>query len=262
MNNNDEIARITGQNQRAWDEIAQVRHTSISRPASFYAAGGSILDPRAVQAAGDVKGRSLLQLQCSTGEETLSWAVLGARAAGVDISPVQIELARALASEAGLDVRFEAADVYALPPDFQAETMDIVITGGGSLVWLPDLLAWAAVAARALRPGGRLILLEEHPLVSCLEIEQEGELRLNDDYFRRSRAWEGAGWGHFSGGENAVENKYEFNWPLGDVVSALASAGLRIERLEEYPSSARWRFGEHLQDVASLPGEYLLTAVK
>jgi SAM-dependent methyltransferase len=262
MNHNDEIARITGQNQHAWDEIARVRHTSISHPASFYATGGSILDPRTVQAAGDVKGRTLLQLQCSTGEETISWAVLGARAAGVDISPVQIELARALAREAGLDVRFEAADVYALPPDFQAGTMDIVTTGGGSLVWLPDLAAWAAGAARALRPGGRLILLEEHPLVSCLEIGPQGELRLNDDYFRRARPWEGSGWGHFSGGENAVENKYEFNWPLGDVVSALASTGLRIEHLEEYPSSARWRFSEHLQDVASLPGEYLLTAIK
>jgi len=54
MNNHDEIARITGQNKRAWDEIARVRHTSISRPASFYAAGGTILDSRAVEAAGDV----------------------------------------------------------------------------------------------------------------------------------------------------------------------------------------------------------------
>ena len=43
MNNKDKIARITGQNKRAWDEIARVRHTSISRPASFYAAGGTIL---------------------------------------------------------------------------------------------------------------------------------------------------------------------------------------------------------------------------
>ena len=62
-------------------------------------------------------------------------------------------------------------------------------TGGGSLVWLPDLDGWAVVVVRALRPGGRLILLEEHPLAACLEIGAEGELALIDDYFRRGKAW-------------------------------------------------------------------------
>ncbi len=254
-------SRYTEQNRRAWDEIAAVRHAAIARPAQFYAEGGSILAERAVNAAGEVTGMNLLHLQCSTGEETLSWAVRGAQACGVDISPLQIEIARRLAREAGLAVRFEAADVYALPEDLQSAAMDLVYTGGGAIVWLPDLPAWARVVERALRPGGRLILLDEHPLASCLEVDEAG-LRLVDDYFRRARPWEGPGWGHFEGGESATENKFEFNWPLGDVVTALAEAGLAIQRLEEFPSSARWRFGEHVEDVARLPGEYLLVARK
>ncbi len=252
---------ISAQNRRAWDEIAGVRHQNTARPAEFYASGGSILDARATTAAGQVRGRRLLHLQCSTGEETLSWAVLGAEACGVDLSPKQIELARQMAQSAGLAVRFEAVDVYDLPADLQAGRFDLVYTGGGSLVWLPDLEGWAAVVVRALRPGGRLILLEEHPLAACLEIGADG-LALVDDYFRRGKALEGTGWFHFIGGENARENKYEFNWPLGDVVSALARWGMRIEQLTEYPAGDGWRFGERAEQVSRLPGDYLLVAVK
>ena len=67
---------------------------------------------------------------------------------------------------------------------------------------------------------------------------------------------------YFKGGEDARETKYEFSWPLGDVVTTLAQAGMRIERLQEYPSQAQWRFGEMLDTVRELPGEYLLVACK
>ena len=81
------------QNARAWDEIAEVRHKR-AKPASFYADGNTTLNPILTEAAGDVRGKSLLQCQCATGEETLSWAVLGARATGVDISSRQIDCAQ------------------------------------------------------------------------------------------------------------------------------------------------------------------------
>lgn len=256
-----EIRRFTQQNRRAWDEIAQVRHQEKFPPASFFAQGGSTLDAVVVDAAGDVAGQSLLHLQCSTGADTLSWAVAGARATGVDISPRQIEIARQTAAAAGLPVRFVAADVYDLPADLQDSSFDLVFTGGGALVWLPDIERWAAIVAAALAPGGRLILHDEHPLASCLWIE-EGEVVLGDDYFGRHTPYQGTGWSHFRGGETAQENKYEFIWPLGDVITALVQAGLTTERLVEYPSRAEWRYGEKLDEVARLPGEYLLVARK
>src|SRR5437764_6701745 len=121
-------------NRRAWNEIAAVRIHS-QQPASFFAAGGSTLDPRELAAAGDVTGKTLLHLQCATGEDTLSWAVAGARATGVDLSEVQITLAQQKARDAGLDVRFLASDIYTLPAEFQQGTFDIVSTGRGALVW-------------------------------------------------------------------------------------------------------------------------------
>jgi hypothetical protein len=90
---------------------------------------------------------------------------------------------------------------------------------------------------------------------------QNGQVRFVDDYFGRKPDVV-SGWSHFPGGENAKEKKYEFTWPLGDVVTALAQAGLRIELLEERPSQQGWRFGDKLSEVARIPGEYLLAARK
>lgn len=255
-----DIAEYTEQNRRAWNEIAAVRAAKWPA-AQFFAGGGSILDPPPLAAAGDVSGHTLLHLQCATGEETLSWAVAGARATGVDISDAQIALAERKAAEAGLAVRFLAADVYTLPTDLQRATFDYVYTGGGAIVWLPNLDRWAAAIVAALRPGGRFILWEEHPLAGCLWVTG-GQLRLEGDYFSRSTPTYDQGWSHFAGGEGATSTKAEFSWPLGDVVTALARADLRIEELREFPSAAEWRFGERLDEVRRLPGSYLLVARK
>lgn len=179
--------------------------------------------------------------------------------AGVDISPKQIELARRKAAEAGLSARFIAADIYDLPPDLLAEQFDLVFTGGGAIVWLPDLTGWAKTIARLLKPGGRLILEDEHPLAECLWVE-EGIIKFESDYFGRGKPETYTGWSHFPGGEDVVEQTYQFTWPLGDVVTSLARAGLVIELLEESPSRADWRFGEKLEAAKKIPGEYLLVA--
>jgi SAM-dependent methyltransferase len=253
----------TRQNRRAWNEIAEVREQTFegARPATFFLAGGSVLDPRVVAAMGDARGRRLLHLMCATGEETLSWSVLGAEAAGVDISERQIDIARAKAAAAGLSTEFIAADIGHLPPHLTSQGFDCVYTGGGVLVWIPDLSRWAAVIASALKPGGRFVLWDEHPLAMCLW-GVDGRIQIEDDYFSRETPTESSGWRHFSGGEAATERKFEFGWPLGDIVTALARAGLRIEELSEYPSESEWRLGETLETARRLPGMFLLAAVR
>ncbi|HLG75932.1 MAG TPA: methyltransferase domain-containing protein [Ktedonobacteraceae bacterium] len=256
----EQILHYTKANRRAWNEIARVRH-EIQPPAEFFAQGHSTLDPHELQAAGDVKGRRLLHLQCSTGEDTLSWSVAGADATGVDISEEQIKLAQQKAAAAGLSTRFVAADVYALPPDLQASDFDYVYTSNGVMVWLPDLTRWAQVIAAALKPGGTFLLSEEHPVASCLYIV-DGHLQLESDYFGRDRPELSSGWRHFQGGEEARETKAQFSWPLGDIITALAQADLRIERLEEFPAQQNWRFKQDNDELRRLPGSFLLVARK
>lgn len=255
----EETRKYTDQNRLAWDEIAEVRHMK-QQAAEFFARGGSTLSKEVLEKSGDVRGLSLCHLQCATGEDTLSWANQGATATGIDISPIQIDLATKKAEAAGLSVRFIASDIYALPNKLFEEKFDLVFTGGGALVWLPDLQEWGRIIARLLKPSGRLIVDEEHPLAGCMEV-QDGQVKIVDDYFgRKPEVF--MGWTHFAGGEHAKEQKYEFTWPLGDIVTALARAGLRIELLEERPSQQQWRFGEKLQEVARIPGEFVLVARK
>ena len=168
-----EIGRFTAQNRRAWNEIARVRErahlrTGTFQPISFFAQGGSCLAQPVVEAVGDVRDESLLHLMCATGRDSLSWANLGARVTGVDISDEAIALACDNARQAGLDVRFVAADLYDLPPDLQQGSFDVVYIAGGVLCWLPEIDEWARVVARALAPGGRLVLAEEHPVAACI----------------------------------------------------------------------------------------------
>ena len=254
-----ETKKYTDQNRLAWDEIAEVRSKGM-KTAEFFAKGGYTLSDEVLKVAGNVHGLSLCHLQCATGEDTLSWANKGTNATGVDLSPKQIELAKQKAAAAGLTVRFIASDIYALPSQLFAQRFDIVFTGGGAIVWLPDLGQWAKVIAQLLKPSGRLILDEEHPIAGCMEV-QNGQVRIVEDYFGRKPEL-CSGWSHFSGAENATVKKYEFSWPLGDVITALAQAGLRIELLEERPSQEQWRFGDKLHEVAQIPGEYLLVARK
>jgi SAM-dependent methyltransferase len=268
MNSSDPSpSNYTQQNRRAWNEIANVREKTMP-PAEFFAKGGSTLDPRVVTAAQalypDLRGLRLIHLQCATGEDTLSWAGMGLQAAGVDISDVQIELAKQKAAASGLSAAFVAADVYDLPgalPQELPANYDLVFTGGGAIVWLPDIRRWAQVVASLLQPGGRLLLNDIHPVTACLWTVDE-HLQITSDYFGRGQAEVDTGWSHFEGAEDAREIKYEFNWPLGDIVTALAQAGLMIERLEEYPGGPEWRFGEKQAETLRLPGDFLLIARK
>jgi SAM-dependent methyltransferase len=255
-------SRYTEQNRRAWNEIAKARAASYwesAYSADFFAGGGCSLDERVVAAARDVRGKHMLHLLSATGEETLSWAVLGARVVGVDISEVQVALARTKAEAAGVAAHFSAADVGALPIELGTGGFDWVYSGTGALVWIPEIDRWAINVADALAPGGRLLLWEEHPLATCLT-GVDGEPVVVDDYFRSGIAVESQGWSHFAGGERASEVKYQFAWTLGDIITAIAGAGMRIERLTEYPTDAEWRFRDALYKARRLPGRILLLA--
>src|SRR5207248_891707 len=80
-----------------------------------FKAGKSMLTPLVREELGDVAGKSLLHLQCGLALDTLSWARLGARVTGVDLSEDAIALAQALSREVGLDARFVCTDIYQLP---------------------------------------------------------------------------------------------------------------------------------------------------
>ncbi len=158
----DNILRYTDSNRRAWNEIAQVRSTT-QPPAEFFAELNSTLDARELLAAGDVRGRRLLHLQCATGEGTLSWSLAGAEATGVDISEKQIELARRKAERQGCPPSSSPPMCTRSRPNYSLATSTSSIPAPAVMVWLPDLQMWAASDRRGIEARRHLPALRRAP---------------------------------------------------------------------------------------------------
>ncbi len=231
----------TDLNRRAWDEVH--RRRAVARQ------GRLGLPPLVRGALGDLDGRRVLNLQCATGESAAELAELGALVTGVDISPEALEVAR----ERWPDIAWVQADVHDLPSELKRGRFDLVYTAEGVLAWILDLDAWAAGIVAALRNGGDLLLYEEHPVSQCVD----ASLRWREDYFDNAPHTY-RGWSHFElTGPPAQEEKVERFWRLGQVVTALARAGLAIRQLEEYPGTTSWR-----KHPSRVPGTYIVSARK
>jgi SAM-dependent methyltransferase len=213
-------------NEALWDAWTAVHATGEFYDLESFRAGGVRLRPYEIELVGDVAGKSLLHLQSHFGIDTLSWARLGARVTGADFSPAAIELARTLANDLGFpEARFVRSNLYDLPSALYGE-FDVVYTSRGVLGWLPDIAGWAEVVAHFLAPGGTFFISEIHPVAQAFENEdvRPGELRLAYPY-----------WEHAEPLTFAVKGSYADPDSLGEIVTALIDAGLRVERLVEHP---------------------------
>ena len=226
-------------NRRLWDELTAIHEQSAFYDVDGFLAGRSSLGAIELEELGDVAGRRLLHLQCHFGLDTLSWARNGAVVTGVDFSGRAIALARRLAAQSGLAATFIESDIYELPRVLQ-ERFDVVFSSWGVLCWLPDLARWARLIADVLTPGGIFFLLEFHPFVFALDGESERPVLAADSYFHRvePHVWENDGGGSYADPQATVTTPVQYEWdhPLGEVVSALLGAGLTIESLREFGS--------------------------
>lgn len=203
-----------------------------------FLAGGLALDEYDVRAVGDLRGRSLLHLQCHLGLETLSWARLGAQVTGLDFSPAALAAARWLATEAGLAATFVEANVLEAPRALRGRRFDVVYASTETLAWVPSVSAWCAAAAACLAPNGVLFLRDVHPaLHAAAEDSPPGRLYIVDEYFEPSvptpveRPTTYAS--HGGAQPLAHPRTYQWNRSLGEVVSAVLAVGLILEGLEE-----------------------------
>ena len=214
-------------NKEAWNKRTRLHVESQFYDVASFKEGRCSLNPVELAQVGDVRGRSLLHLQCHFGQDTLSWARLGAEVTGVDLSSEAIAQAEALKQALGLEAHFVESDVVRFGLQ-NGRQFDIVFTSYGVLCWLPDLSAWAEAVARSLKVGGEFHLVEFHPFCDLLsgyayfpgggpDVEEEGTYTENCD-----------------GTESTV-----VTWPhsIGEVIACLLGAGLCIESFSEHPYS-------------------------
>ncbi|HEY0450764.1 class I SAM-dependent methyltransferase [Actinophytocola sp.] len=270
-----ETERMILANQANWDARTPIHVASAfygldgSRPAASWLADYEWAD------LGDLDGVDLLHLQCHLGAETIALAERGARAVGLDISGESVRQARRLAADRRLDIEYVRADVYDAVGAVDGRTFDIVYTGKGALCYLPDLDPWASAVAQLLRPGGALYVVEFHPLLYALGVvpPKDGgeELTLRGDFLSGRGAEERDATRTYTDGPALTEATVAYEWrhELGEVVTALAGAGLRVDTVREDPRLPWPRWSSMVQDATgwfTLPADQpripLLYAVK
>jgi SAM-dependent methyltransferase len=258
------------QNRRSWNAVVGAHDSHRGDLAAFLREGGVTLFPEERALLGELAGKTLAHLQCNSGGDSLSLARLGAAVTGVDISDEAVTTADELSVKTGIPALFERADVY----DWLEEAarsgrrFDVVFSSYGVVCWLPDLEAWAEGIAAVLNFGGRFVLVDFHPAAEMFDehwnharaYPSGGEPMLLDegvgDYVAESEG--GLTPAGFADGARGFENPepcHLFRWGLGEVVTALAGAGLRMLALKEYPYSNGER---HFAGMRELPGRRMV----
>jgi SAM-dependent methyltransferase len=228
-------------NRAAWDEAAERYEGWLADAIAEIRAGRSNLFGVEMELIGDLHGRChrAIHLQCAAGRDTLALWNLGAdEVVGVDFSPRMLELARRLGAATGAPARWIESDVLDTPAELDG-TADLLYTGRGSLIWLHDLDTWAAVIDRLLAPTGRFVLFEGHPAEWLFDADDDGRWIATDyDYFggaEASRGWAPEYIERLSLDEADQSWKFARAWTLGEVITALLGAGLRLDTVAEYP---------------------------
>ncbi|MDF1594583.1 MAG: class I SAM-dependent methyltransferase [Acidimicrobiia bacterium] len=236
------MSNFVSVNRRHWDAVTPGHVASDFYDVESFKAGRDTIDDVESGLVGGVVGMNLLHLQCHFGLDTMSWTRRGAIATGVDFSEVAISAATGLAFDLKLNTRFRVGNVLALD---LGEEFDIVFSSHGVLGWLPELRSWARTVAKHLKPHGRFVLVDGHPVLWMFDDERsDGAMRLRYDYFsREALAFEETG--SYADPHGPMTNTLERLHPIEDVLGALVTAGLTITGFREYDQIA-WQAMPHM----------------
>lgn len=252
----------------AWDRAAQKYTADLELDVNFLRSGGvALLDHDIDILTRLVADKRVIHVQCSHGLETLSLLNLGAsEVVGIDLSSQMLGLARRKSDALGVRATWIHAEVLHVP-DYLTGTADVVFTGGGALPWVSDLGLWAQIVAGLLRPEGVLYVSEGHPLNWVWDVEA-GCHRLTSDgrsYFDReprpNDSFPASAIERFTPDGEQPPLAWEYQWTLGDIVTAVSRVGLIVQSLGEHPEQF-WPKLRNVPDdeLARLPHTFTLLA--
>ncbi len=229
-------------NRTSWNMRTAVHKASSFYDLESFKKGRTSLNEIELKAMGDVKGKSMLHLQCHFGMDTLSWAREGAMVTGVDLSDEAILLANEINDELKLAATFVCSNIYDLPAvevagfsgKKDASCFDLVFTAYGTIGWLPDLDRWAGIIAHFLKPGGTFYMVDFHPTLWMMD---ENFQHIKYDYFNTSVIAEENSGTYTDRNAPIKSMEYTWNHPFSEIVGALLNNGLSIIEMKEFPYS-------------------------
>jgi len=173
--------------------------------------------PAIVDLVGDVAGRRILDAGCGAGPVSVALRDRGAVVSGFDRSAKMVELAR---QRLGDDVDLRVADITGPLPYPDGAFDDAV--AALVLHYLEDWTAPLAELRRVLKPGGRLIVVVNHPILLKM-------VHRETDYFATTK-WSDE---YNFNGQKAVLTYW--HRPLHAMTDAFTAAGFRTAVISEPP---------------------------
>lgn len=255
-------------NKKTWNSKTDVHIASDFYDTEGFINGKNTLNEIELALLGNVSGKKILHLQCHFGQDTLSFARLGAKATGVDLSDKAIERAREFNAELHLDTEFINCDIYELPNHLE-EQFDIVFTSYGTIGWLPDLNKWANVVSHFLKPGGKFVMADFHPVVWMFD---DNFKEVFYSYFNVEPIVEAESGTYAERNAEIATQTVTWNHPTSEILNALLRNKMEIQSFNEYDYSPYNCFNEteefekgkfrikHLKN--KIPMVYSLTAIK
>lgn len=176
--------------------------------------------PAMLEIVGEVTGLRILDAGCGSGPLSQKLVDRGALVSGFDLSPAMIEIAR---ERLGEHAQLRVADLNE-PLDYAEDSFDVVMS---SLVfhYLHNWDGALCEMRRILRPGGRLILSVNHPLL--FPLTHPGQ-----DYFRLTQYTDDVSLAGLP-----AQLTY-WHRPLHEMTNAFSRAGFHISRIDEPAFSA------------------------
>ncbi|HEY8819437.1 MAG TPA: class I SAM-dependent methyltransferase [Candidatus Limnocylindrales bacterium] len=208
-------------NQESWDAYSdeyQARHGGQLAESGGLAWGISQIPEAELRVLGDVAGKDILELGCGAAQWSIALAQDGARPVGLDLSERQLEHARRLMAEAGVDFPLIHGSAESVPlPD---AGFDIVFCDHGAMTFADPYLTVPEVA-RLLRSSGLFAFDHHSPIQTIcwpLDADHVGD-RLALDYF----------------GMHRIDNGEEvsFQLPYGEWIRLFRANGFIVEDLVE-----------------------------
>lgn len=231
----DDISRY---NQERWEDLAR-NNIEYSRPYLTLTPerAREVVDPYGM--LGEIAGRDVLALASGGGQQSVAFAMLGARVTVIDFSETQLERDRAALAHHGLEARLEQGDMRDLSR-FDVGAFDVVWQAH-SINFIPDPNPVFEQVARVIRPGGLYRVHFSNPFQLGCDSESwngrgyvcGGEPYRDGELQHADPTW---AWREEDCTERRVRGPREFRHTLSTMVNGLIGRGFRITGLREEQS--------------------------
>ena len=255
-------------NRKSWNNRTEIHLKSEFYDLDGFLKGKTSLNEIELNLLGEIKGKTILHLQCHFGQDTISLSRLGADVTGVDLSDKAIESAKQIANDTNSNTKFICCDIYELPNHLD-EKFDVIFTSYGTIGWLPDLDKWAKIISKFLKPNGQFVFVEFHPVVWIFDDNFEN---IAYRYFNSGAILETESGTYADKKADIIQSYVMWNHGISEVLNSLIKNGLEIKSFDEFDYSPYNCFNktiefepkkfriEHLED--KIPMVYSINATR